>query len=97
MMQSKKYRGRTEIIYDILQTVRSEGNGAGRTEIMHNSFLPHYRDKENLTILADKGFHRYNSGIQKFRITEKGIKFLELCDQIDGFKEQHPQILSLQI
>jgi predicted transcriptional regulator len=85
------------MIYDILQTGRCEGNGAGKTKIMYNSFLPRCQGKENLTILVDNWFLQYNSGIQKFRITEKGIKFLELCDQIDGFKEQHPPILSLQI
>jgi predicted transcriptional regulator len=31
MAQSRKYRSRTEIIYDILQTARSEGNSAGKT------------------------------------------------------------------
>lgn len=94
MTQSKKHRSRTEIIYDILQTVRSEGNGAGKTKIMYNSFLSYYQVKEYLTILLDNGLLKYNSGIQKFRITEKGLKFLELCDQFDGFKEeQHPQIL----
>ena len=90
MTQSKKYRSRTEIIYNILQTVRSEV----KTKIMYDSFLSYYQVKEYLTILVDYGLLQYNSDIQKFRITEKGIKFLELCDQIDCFKEeQHPQIL----
>ena len=61
---------------------------------MYNSFLSYYQVKEYLTILLDNGLLKHNSGIQKFRITEKGLKFLELCDQIYGSKEeQHPQIL----
>lgn len=76
MTQSKKYRSRTEIIYNILQTVRSEV----KTKIMYDSFLSYYQVKEYLTILVDYGLLQYNSDIQKFRITEKGIKFLELCD-----------------
>jgi predicted transcriptional regulator len=61
---------------------------------MYSSFLSNYQDREYLTILVDNGLLQYNSGIQKFRITEEGIKFLKLCDQIDGFREeQHLQIL----
>ena len=68
MTKSKKYRSKTEIIYNILQTVRSEG----KTKIMYNSFLSYYQVKEYLTILVDYGLLQYNSDIQKFRITEIG-------------------------
>jgi predicted transcriptional regulator len=40
MTQNKKYRSRTEIMHDILQSARSDGNGAGKTKIMFNAFLP---------------------------------------------------------
>ncbi|MFL6405037.1 MAG: winged helix-turn-helix domain-containing protein [Nitrososphaeraceae archaeon] len=45
LTQRKKYRTRTEIIHDILETARSDGNGVGKTKIMYNAFLSYYQMK----------------------------------------------------
>ena len=82
MTQNKKYRSRTEIIHDILQTASSDGNGVGKTRIMYNAFLSYHQVRDYLTILVDNGLLRYDLTNQKFRITEKGHRFLQLCDQI---------------
>ena len=84
MMQNKKYRTRTEIICDILKAARSYGGGAGRTQIMYNAFLSHGQMKEYLAILIDNDLLQHDVGNQKFRITEKGLGFLQLYEQIDG-------------
>ena len=76
MTQNNKYRSRTEIMCDILQSARSDGNGAGKTKIMYNAFLSYNQLKEYLTILIDNGLLQYDIGNQRFRITEKGLSFL---------------------
>jgi len=90
LTQSKKYRSRTEIIHDILQTVRSNGNGAGQTKIMYSAFLSYNQMKEYLTILIDNRLLQHDIDSRRFRITEKGLNFLQLCDQIGDLvkKEQ---------
>jgi len=90
-MQNKKYRTRTEIICDILKAARNYGNGAGQTQIMYNAFLSHAQMKEYLTILIDNGLLQHDLGNQKFRITEKGLSFLQLYEQIDGLVEKEEQ------
>jgi Winged helix-turn-helix len=49
---------------------------------MYNSFLSYYQVKEYLTILLDNGLLKYNSGTQKFRITEKVLSFLNYATRL---------------
>jgi predicted transcriptional regulator len=57
MATSKEYRGRHEIIRQILQTVNDSGGSEGipRTLIMYRSFLSHFQLKEYLSILIESG------------------------------------------
>ena len=87
---TKKYRSRTEIIHNILQTARN-GNGLGKTKIMRNAFLSYHQVKEYLTILIENGLLQHDLGNQRFRITEKGLSFLQLCDQIGDLLEDEQQ------
>jgi predicted transcriptional regulator len=91
-----KYRNRTEIIRDILQTASSNGNGVGKTKILYNAFLSTNQVREYLTILTDYGLLQYELGSEKFRITEKGLIFLKLCDQIGGLLEEEEDQRQLQ-
>jgi predicted transcriptional regulator len=91
LMHRMKYRSRTELIRDILQTARSDGNGVVKTKIMYNAFLSYHQVKEYLTILIDNGLLQHDLGNQKFRITEKGLRFLQLCDQIGDLMEEEQQ------
>jgi predicted transcriptional regulator len=91
MTQNKKYRSRTEIMHDILQSARSDGNGAGKTKIMYNAFVSYNQVKEYLTILIDNGLLQYDLGTQKFRITEKGLNFLQLCDKLGDLIEKEEE------
>ncbi len=63
--------------------VRNYGNGAGRTQIIYNAFLSYVQMKEYLTILIDNGLLPHDVENQKFRITEKGLSFLQFYEQID--------------
>jgi predicted transcriptional regulator len=86
-MHRMKYRTRTEIIRDILQTARSAGNGAGKTQLMYNAFLSYRQIGEYLTILFDSDLLQYDFDTRRFRITEKGHSFLQLCYQIGDLIE----------
>jgi predicted transcriptional regulator len=83
-----RYRSRTEIIQDILNIATSDGNGAGKTKIMYGAFLSYNQIKEYLTILTDNGLLEHDPYTQRFRITEKGLTFLKLCDQIGDLTKE---------
>jgi predicted transcriptional regulator len=91
MQNNKKYRSRTEIIHDILRTANSDGNGASQTKVMYNAFLSYIQVKEYLAILVDNGLLQYDLHSRKFRITEKGLSFLQLYEQIDDLIEDEEQ------
>lgn len=91
LMQNKKYRSRTEIICDILQTASGDGNGVVQTKIMYNAFLSYHQVKDYLSILIDNDLLQHDLGNQKFRITEKGLRFLQLCDQIGDLVEKEEE------
>jgi predicted transcriptional regulator len=75
-----KNRSRIEIIGQILETA----NGcSSSTQIMYKAFLSYARAKEYVKSLTDNGFLRYDLTSQGYRITEKGIRFLQLYSQID--------------
>jgi len=84
---SMRYRSRTEIVRDILQTVRNEGTGAGKTKIMYNAYLSHNQLRDYLSDLVNKNLLEHDIGNRKFRITEKGLGFLSICDQIGDLME----------
>ena len=86
-----KYRSRTELIRDILKVARNYGNGAGQTQTMYTAFLSHGQMKEYLAILIDNGLLQHDIGNQKFRITEKGLNLLQLCDQIGDLIEKEEE------
>lgn len=94
MQNSKKYRNRTEIIHDILQTARNNDNGVGKTQIMYSAFLSYYQIKEYLTILIDNGLLQYDLSTRKFRITEKGLNFLQLCEKLGDIIEEEKTPIS---
>jgi predicted transcriptional regulator len=58
---------------------------------MRNAFLSYRQVKEYLTILMGNDLLQDDLGNQKFRITEKGLNFLQLCDQIGDLMEQEQQ------
>lgn len=86
-----KNRSRTEIVYQILETVRHAGNGAGKTKIMYSALLSSAQLKEYLTILTGNDLLGYDSVTRTFKITGKGIKFLEIYNRIGDVREEKQQ------
>jgi predicted transcriptional regulator len=91
MATTKEYRGRHEIIAQMLRTVSSNGSeGVSKMSIMYKSFLSYAQLKEYLSFLLANGLleevslQNRNSHNEKsiYKITQKGIRFLHVINEI---------------
>jgi predicted transcriptional regulator len=89
------YRIRTDMIYQILQAAVRERNGAKMTEIMYGSSRSQRQLKECLTLLVDNDLLQYHSATETFNATEKGYRFLDICNGISTtmHEEQEQQLV----
>lgn len=76
-----KYRSRIDIISQVLET--ANGGNATRKNIMYKGLLSYNQMKENLMLLTEYELLRYDKDTQMFRTTEKGLRFLQIYNQID--------------
>ncbi len=74
-----KYRSRSEITAMILQAANK---GATKTRIMYAANLSYAQVKEYLAFLQSRGLLSYEEGTQLYKLTERGLKFLNTFDQI---------------
>jgi predicted transcriptional regulator len=74
-----KYRGRTEIVSNILDAANGK---ATKTKIMYKAFLSYAQLKEYLSVLIENNLLEYVEGTQTFRTTEKGLNFLKMNNEI---------------
>lgn len=75
-----KNRSRIEIMGQILEAA----NGcSSMSQIMYKTFLSHTQIKGYLKTLIDNGFLSYDFNSQTYKITEKGMRLLQLYNQID--------------
>ena len=74
-----KYRGRTEIVSNILDAANGK---ATKTKIMYKAFLSYVQLKEYLSVLIENNLLEYVEGTQTFRTTEKGLNFLKMNNEI---------------
>src|SRR5215207_7173124 len=79
--EDMKYRSRIDIISQILEV--ANGRSATKTKIMYRALLSYNQLKEHLMLLTEKDLLRYNKDTQTFKTTEKGLRFLQLYNQID--------------
>ena len=77
-----RYRSRTEIMSEILEI--ANGGNARKTKILYQAFLSHVQMKRHLIVLTQNGLLNYNVDTQTFKTTEKGLRFLETCNKMDG-------------
>jgi len=75
-----KYRSRIDIAALILEAANG---GAAKTKIMYKAFLSYAQLKEYLNKLIENGLIEHNKEERIFRITEKGLRFLQLYNQAD--------------
>ncbi len=84
------YRSRDDIICEILQTAYS--GGATKTDLFYKVLLNYGQLKEYLTILTGSDLLSYDEETQRFRLTEKGLVFLEAYSKIDQMLKEQEQI-----
>ena len=75
-----KYRSRTEISSMILESARS---GATKTKIMYKAYLSYLQVVEYLKHLQQNDLLVYEEGTQLYRPTEKGLKFLNISNDLN--------------
>ena len=84
------YRSRDDIICEILQIAYS--GGATKTDLFYKVLLNYGQLKEYLTILTESDLLSYDKETQRFRLTEKGLAFLEAYSKIDQMLKEQEQI-----
>jgi predicted transcriptional regulator len=84
-----RHRCRIEIISLILKAASEDG--ATRSKIMYDAFLSYNHLTPLLTFLAERGFLSYHLDTRTFKTTEKGLRFLEIYNQISDMMKTHRQ------
>jgi predicted transcriptional regulator len=79
-----KYRTREEIFAAILQSSLSDREGTKITKLMYDSFLNYRLLTDHLKELVELGFLVNEPEITRYKITEKGLRFLKLIEGMDG-------------
>ena len=75
-----KYRSRSDIIGLILEAANG---GATKTKIMYKAFLSFAQLREYLSTLLEEDLIKYEEGSGKYKTTEKGMRMLHICNQIN--------------
>ena len=80
-----KYRGRTEILGNILDAANG---GATKTKIMYKAFLSYGQLKGYLFVLIENNLIEYLDAVHKLKTTEKGLNFLKTYNEIGELLQQ---------
>ena len=85
-------RSRNNIVASILRLVTEKGE-LGITNIMYGSYLSYQQVTQYLQLVKENGLLDYGEKNGHYRITEKGLQYLELYDKMDQLlKEGRPNI-----
>ncbi len=74
-----KYRSRTDIIATVLQAAMP---GATKTRLMYSAYLSYAQIQEYMAFLLEKELVMYEAGMSQYKLTEKGLHFLRVYDEI---------------
>ena len=77
-----KNRSRSEIYRSILETANAD-EGTNKTKLMYKSYLSFNHLKEYLGILQENELIDYEAGRRCYRITDKGIRLLQLQNKME--------------
>ena len=75
-----KYRSRADIVSQILEAANG---GATKTKIMYKSYVSFAQLREYLALLTEKGLIEFEAVGSIFRNTEKGLRVLNMCNNIN--------------
>jgi len=76
------HRGRIDIIAAILRAILGGSKDQTKTNIAYRTLLSHSQVKKYLPILLDKQFVSYHQESRVYRVTRRGINFLQLYEQV---------------
>ena len=83
-----KYRSRTDIVAQILETANNTDNGSGssganKTKIMYGAYLSYAQLKEYIGVMLESGLLEQDpTNNQLYKTTQKGWQFLKLYNSI---------------
>ena len=80
----KDVETRLDMVSQILEVVNSSsGDGATKNRLMYEVSLSHAQLDEYVMMLTERDLLHYDRQTHTFRITEKGLRFLKIYNQID--------------
>jgi predicted transcriptional regulator len=80
-----KYRSRTDIINMVLDSARA---GSTKTRIMYKAYLSYAQVTEYLKFLQENDLLTCEDRTHVYRVTEKGLKFLNASDELNSLITQ---------
>src|SRR6266542_3161880 len=83
----KRQRSRNNIVASILRLVTEKG-GLGITNIMYGSYLSYQQVTQYLQLVKENGLLDYDEKNGLYRITEKGLQYLELYHKMDDLLKE---------
>ena len=85
-----KYRSRGEIVSNILRVV---ANGkATKTRLMYGAYLSYTQIEEYLDYVLQQGFISQIPDTNLYQLTEKGMQYLNLSDEMSQLVAPIPQV-----
>jgi len=78
------YRTRDEIFASILRSAGKNKEGTRFTRIMYDSFLSYTQISQYLNEVIRFGLLINEPDVTKYKITEKGLRFLDLLEKMDN-------------
>ena len=90
-----RHRSGIDIMGEILDAA-NERDGVGKSRIMYKAFLSYAQLKEYLPALTESRLLRYDIDTQTFKITQKGLRFLNTYNRI-GEAMKIPSIRQQQV
>jgi predicted transcriptional regulator len=88
-----KYRSMNEIFASILCSV-AENDGLGFTKIMYSCYLSYGQVTRFLQFAKENDFLVHDNNMGLFKITDKGLQFLELYGKMDNLhKERQTSVI----
>jgi predicted transcriptional regulator len=81
-------RSKIEIMSKILKD--ANGDGATHTKITYSAFLSYSQVKGYLKVLTQNDLLSYDFNTRIFKTTEKGLRFIEAYNQMEGMMKALP-------
>ena len=85
-----KYRSRGEILSNILRVVAS--GKATKTRLMYGAYLSYTQIEEYLGFILQQGLISQVSETNLYQLTEKGMQYLNLSDEMSHLVVPIPQV-----